>query len=129
MTVIKKSTDQLTEELMRSMVSKVVHVPTNYHLVKDQIGGGEVLDNIWFAGTVAGFAIQEIHYDVATDTFLVEPNRVYLLLLTDGSGYALADSCEVNELTDDEFRALVMEQAQKEGAPEIVKPKLEIVRN
>lgn len=115
MAQIKTVDQQITEELVASMVRKYIHVPTNTHTNGD--GGEEV--NAWFAGQVAGFEKAVLHFDYLKSEYRDEPATFYNILLSDGMGYVLSnDACEILEITKEEFDTMVQQHIAEQVVEE-----------
>ena len=118
MRTVKEMDARLNEELLSGLIGTVVHAKTNELLDKE----GNV-HNVWFAGMVAGYQKSVIAFDYVEDKPLDEPKVQLQILLTDGMAYGLSETAlEINELTDDEFLALVEEYTASEIANEILLP-------
>lgn len=105
---VKTVDQEITEELVSSLVKKYIHVPTNIH--KNAQSEEEEEANAWFAGEVAGFEKAVLHFDYMKGEFREEPITFYNILLSDGMGYVLSnDTCEINEITKEEFDKMVQE--------------------
>lgn len=114
---IKTVDQELTTELLDSMVGKLVYVPQNEHMAADEYSEELKAVNVWFAGTVAGYEISTVKYDYINDVFIDEPKITYNLLLTDGVGYILSTTkCAIEELTEEEFLKMVEEHQAKQKA-------------
>jgi uncharacterized lipoprotein YmbA len=106
MAQIKALDQELTEELVASMVKRYIHVPTNIH--KNAENDEEA--NAWFAGQVAGFEKAILHFDYLKGEYRDEPVTFFNILLCDGMGYVLSnESCEINEITKEDFDAMVQQ--------------------
>lgn len=111
--VIKTKDQAVTENLVKELVGKHIHVPTNMHDIKTEDGTGEV--NAWFGGRVAGYEKAEIHFDYEKQEFMDEPSTIYNILLCDGLGYVLSNrESEVNIITEEEFQEMVEEHKKKQ---------------
>lgn len=120
--VIKAKDQPLTEEIVASLIGKFVHVPTNFHEMQTPTGAITKV-NVWFAGVVAGYEKALIGFDYETGEF-TEPKAYFNVHLTDGMGYILTtvNDLEINELTEEEFQALVEEHKEAQNKPEIILP-------
>ncbi|MGM7682833.1 hypothetical protein ACSVDA_11835 [Cytobacillus sp. Hm23] len=109
--LIKDSNMILTEELVKSFVGKIIHVPVNKHLVKQATDSGEIEEsevNAWFAGEVAGYEKAYIKFDYERGKFLEKEKVYFNILLTDGIGYQLAvHDSEIMEITEEEWKKLI----------------------
>lgn len=118
--VLKSKETDITEELLASMIGKMIHVPTNEHVVVKQLTDTKEIVNVWFAGVVAGYDKQIVGFNYATDEFC-EPYTVYSLLLTDGHAYVLSPTaCEVNEITMEDFTIMIEEQQKIQDAKDSI---------
>jgi hypothetical protein len=115
--VIKSLDDAVTEELLLNLVGKMIHVPTNEHMSIDNETGTLNPVNVWFAGTVAGYAKEVLGYDFGNDDALTELKVAYSVLMTDGVGYILSSTkCEIKEITMSEFEEMVTDYKLKQEA-------------
>ena len=118
---VKKIEDPITVELLESLLGKIIHTPTNEHLVVNDVEEKAEPVNVWFAGTVAGYEVQTLKYDYVEDKPTEGTKVSYNVLMTDGIGYILSpDKSEVFELTDDEFVELVDEHEKKKKAKDSI---------
>jgi hypothetical protein len=100
---LKLENDALTEELVASFVGQYINVPRNMHEVP-----GAGMENIWFAGRVAGYEKSVFAFNPADGSFS-DPKTYLSVIMTDGKGYVLADDCTVESITKDEFDTMVTE--------------------
>lgn len=121
--VIKAKDQAITEEIVKRLIGKFVHVPTNFHDVATPTGATTKV-NVWFAGVVAGYEKAVIGFDYETGEFNEEPQIFFNVHLTDGMGYVLTNDydLEINELTEEEFTQLVEEHKEAQNTPEIILP-------
>jgi hypothetical protein len=117
--MLKNKDQVLTEELLVSIVGKLIHVPQNVHKRTNYITGEEMEFNIWFAGQVVGYSKNVLNYDFMTDQITEKSDISFSLLLSDGRGYVITDDCEIEEISQEDFLALV-EKTEKERAMEMV---------
>lgn len=126
--IVKRQDEDVTQELIHSLVGKFIYVPTNIHIVNNELENKREQVNAWFGGQVAGYEIATIYYDYINDSFLEEPQTHFNILLTDGVGYILSNVSEIQVLTEEEFMKMVEEYNQKnllevvEKNPEILIP-------
>jgi hypothetical protein len=116
--VLKEKNQVITRELLQGLTGKIVHVPVNKLNMQVSEDTYEKID-VWFAGQVVGFDERYLLYDFDKKEFTTSPTVSYSLLLTDGMAYNLsAEECEILELSEEEFFALITkiqaEQALKE---------------
>lgn len=125
---IKTLEQTVSEDFINEMVGKTIHVPTNKHLVKQQLADGSVEEtkvNAWFAGQVVGYEKAYIKFDFESGQFLDEPKFYYNILLSDGMGYQLSlEESEIVEVTDEEFVTLL---AEHQAAIDVEKKATEII--
>ncbi|MEC0276890.1 hypothetical protein [Peribacillus frigoritolerans] len=109
--IIKHLGELATEETIQGLVGKLLHVPTNKHVINNPMEGDkEETVNAWFAGQVAGYEKAFLVYDYESGEFFDEPHVFYNILLTDGKGYMLELSeSEIVELTDTEWTEMITE--------------------
>lgn len=109
--IIKHIDEIATEETIKGLVGKLIHVPTNRHVINNPMEGGqEEIVNAWFAGQVAGYEKAVLVYDFETGEFFEEPHTFFNVLLTDGKGYMFElIQSEIVELTDVEWAELITE--------------------
>ncbi|WMT39254.1 hypothetical protein RE628_17535 [Paenibacillus sp. D2_2] len=121
--VIKAKEQALTEEIVTSLIGKFVHTPTNMHEVSTPTGATTMV-NVWFAGKVAGFEKAVIGFNYEDGSFLETPQTYFNVHLTDGMGYILTtvNDLEINEVTEEEFLALVEEHKESEDTSEMILP-------
>jgi hypothetical protein len=124
--LVKSLDQEVTEEMLESLLGKIVYVPQNEHLTLDPSEEEFKTVNVWFAGVVAGYEKAIIKFDLAQNTFMDEPTVRYSLFLTDGVSYILSKTkCEIVELTRDEFMNMVAEhqerQLKKQAKQDILK--------
>lgn len=131
--IIKDIGEIATEELLQNLVGKLVHVPTNKHIVPNHMNQNQIEEiNAWFAGQVAGYEKAYLAYDYTENTFLNEPHVLFNVLLTDGNGYLLnLENSHIVELTDEEFNKMLAEHQAltsiKETATELIVPERKII--
>lgn len=107
-TVIKAVDQEVTDELLKSLVGKYVHATKNVVEVPNELLGTKDKQNAWFAGMVAGYEKVWMHYDFENETFMDEPKLYYSLIQTDGTGFILSDTeLELVELSEEEFSQMV----------------------
>lgn len=121
--VIKAKDQVLTEEIVASMIGKYVHAPTNMHEVQTPTGGTTKV-NVWFAGVVAGYEKAVIGFNYEDGSFNEQPQTFFNVHLTDGMGYILTTTLdlEIQELSEEEFESLVEEKKAEQNTPEIILP-------
>jgi len=126
MQIVKATEEQITEELVKGLVSKIVHVPTNMHTINNPMENHSETVNVWFAGMVAGYEKAYLNYDYETKEFLKEPVSYFNILLTDGMGYVLSNNgdVEIRVISEEEFNELVKEHKAKQQIITPDKPKL-----
>ena len=117
--MIKAKDDTLTEELVASLIGKCVHAPINVHEIQTPTGA-TTKANKWFAGIVAGYEKAVIGFNYEADEFHQEPQIYYNVHLTDGMGYILTSTfeLEIHELTQEEFAQLIEEKKKEENTTE-----------
>ena len=114
--LVKAVSEPMSQELAKSLVGKYVHVTINEHVLENHLTGESKVQNVWFAGRVAGFEYAEIFFDWRTQAFVETPEKYMNLLLTDGSAWVLSNSkLEINEVDEDEFQELVAQYAATEA--------------
>jgi hypothetical protein len=107
-TVVKAVDQEVTIEILDSLIGKRIYVPTNVHMVAANPDDEFKAINVWFAGTVGGYEIAKIKYNAMQDTFFNDVKVSFNVLLTDGVVYQLSSiKCEILELTEDEFLQMV----------------------
>lgn len=113
--VIKAKSDTLTEEIVASMIGKYVHAPTNIHEVQTPTGA-TTKANVWFAGMVAGYEKAVIGFNYEDGEFSEQLQTFFNVHLTDGMGYILTTTFELEllELSKEEFEQLIADQKKKE---------------
>jgi hypothetical protein len=116
--IIKPLGEKVTEETVKGLVGKLIHVPTNQHTFPQE----NTTINAWFAGQVAGYEKAYIKYDYEKGEFMEEPHLFFNVLLTDGKGYLLElVNSEIVELTEDEWNTMVAEYQAKTTITEVEK--------
>lgn len=109
--IVKSVEQELTEEMLKSIVGKFVRIPKNIHTQKDEFFGKDEELNAWFAGMVGGYEKAYVSYDYENDEFYPETKIDYHLLMTDGTGYVLSNNeLEILEITEEEFKQMVKDQ-------------------
>lgn len=119
MKIVKPISEPITEELVRSLIGKYIHVPTNMHEVPNDLEGGMEETNVWFGGLVAGYEKAVMKFDFHKKEFFEgEPKVFFNILLADGMGYVLSATgdVEIREVTEDEFNDLVAEYVAEQAA-------------
>lgn len=112
---IKSADQSLTEEMLKSVVGKFVHIPQNLHTHRNEFDDKEEEFNAWFAGQVGGYEKAYISYDYEKDEFYPETKVCFHLLMTDGTGYVLSeDKLEILEITEEEFEQMVKDHQARE---------------
>lgn len=123
MELLKSKDQPLTEELVASLVEKLIYVPTNMHPAPP--GHPEPQVNVWFAGQVAGFEKGVVRYDFQKNDFFEEPKIFYNVILTDSMAYVLSPTeVEIYEITLEEFNKMVEEHRAKLLVQEAVDKKI-----
>lgn len=132
--IIKPLGETTDEQFLTSLLGKLIHVPTNKHIVPNHLEGGKEEEiNGWFAGQVAGYEKAVIAYDYENDEFIQGgPHTLFNVLLTGGQGYLLhLTNSEIVELTDQEFDELVAEHQAitllTESKKELLVPERKII--
>lgn len=125
---IKAFDQPVTEELIQGMIGRLVHAPTNKHVINNPMENNQEEEvNAWFAGQVAGYEKAYIQFDYEKNEMLEEPQLHYNLLLTDGMGYLISQKeAEIFEITDTEWESLLAEyhatEMVKEEAQKLILP-------
>lgn len=109
--ILRDKETPVTEEILESLIGKIIHVPNNILPMVDSKGNIHK-ENVWFAGMVAGYDVVTSYFDFANNKFIDTPFKRISILLTDGMMYTLAPESEILELTDDEFYKMVEENAK-----------------
>lgn len=118
--VLKTKETPITEDLLKSLIGKLINVPVNEHEATKPLTKEKEKINVWFAGTVAGYEKQVVSYDFTTDSFH-EPIIMYAILLTDGHAYMLShENCIIEEITEEKFLEMVEEYERKQLAKESI---------
>lgn len=119
MRVVKTIDQPLNEEMLKELIGKYVHVPTNKIEVPNEFGD-TMTHNVWFGGVVAGYEVGVVAYDYINMAF-GEPKTHYNILLTNGTAFVLSDTeLEIRELTQEEFEQLVADEKAKQAAKELI---------
>lgn len=114
--LIKAIDQNLTEEMVASLIGKYVHAPTNVHEIETPTGG-KTTANVWFAGIVAGYEKAVIGFNYEEGTFMDAMQTYFNVHLTDGMGYILTTTRELElaELTEEEFTQLMKEHNESQN--------------
>ena len=123
--ILKKESQQPTEELLTSMIGKLVYASVNmFPKPKKYPSEMDSTVNFWFAGTVAGVDKRTLSYDYDNDSFLEQPRTTYALLLTDGNIYSISTTaCEIEEISKELFAEMVdRERKIQEAKQSIIIP-------
>lgn len=114
-------TQKCDEETVRSMVGKYVHATRNEHIMRNLVDSSEVVENVWFAGRVAGLERTEVYYDWVDDRFIETPEVHLTVMLADGSGWLLSKTAlEINSITEEEFQEMLAQHAAAQAVSDAI---------
>jgi hypothetical protein len=121
--IVKTVEQATTEELLRGLAGRFMHVSINEHTQVNDVDGSIEVHNVWFAGKIAGFEKSELFYDWVKQEPLETPEIHHTLLMTDGTGWVLSKTAlEIQEITQEEFTEMVASEQAKQAVEEVVKP-------
>jgi hypothetical protein len=107
--LVKEKQDELNEDLLRDLIGRIIDVPINEHEVLEGV------TNLWFGGRVAGYCVTKLYYNFKEEDFTEEKICKYDIVLTDGEGFPVSDSCEIWFLTEDEFTEKMTNAVTEKG--------------
>lgn len=91
---------KVTEDLVKSLIGKYVHVTNNFLEVNSE--EGTRVSDMWFGGKVAGYQARYTYFDFKKEEPADEQIQ-YHLIMTDGEGFMLAEECDIEELDEESF--------------------------
>lgn len=113
--VILETNQELSVEILKSIIGKYVHADKNYLDIPNELLGITERTNAWFAGLVAGFEQIWMYYDFEKEEFFDEPKCYFSVIMSDGTAYILSnDELRILELTEEEFNQMVKDYKTKQ---------------